>query len=179
MQNGNGGARQWATAGKCSGRVLAVLIALAGVLFAAFFAVGFDLPSPDNPAFNAPLLTDALLYFTYALCAIAAVAATVSAAHAIRVRSAAGIAPNGVHSRRIAVAVVGVTVASLALTFAFASTDPLEINGETFGDPVWLRLTDMFVNTSLILAAVAAVAVGFGVAGVQRRRRKGRKEAHK
>jgi len=63
-----------------SKRVLIVLIALSALVFGAFYLVGYDVPFDDNANFNAPIFTDILLYFIYALlvatvvvCAVAVV----------------------------------------------------------------------------------------------------------
>ena len=46
-----------------STRVLYVLVALAVVVFGAFFLIGYDQPYEDDPQFNAPVLTDVVLVF--------------------------------------------------------------------------------------------------------------------
>ncbi len=161
--------RYAASSDRVSGRVLAVLVALSAVLFGAFFVVGYDLPYAADPQFNAPLLTDALLVYTYALSIAAVIAAVVSMVHGVVRHGGSRYETHGVPSGRIALAVAGLLVVTLCLTFALGSDEPLLINGKVFSEAGWLKLTDMFINTSLVLGAVAVLLVAFGVSGLGRR----------
>ena len=60
--------------------VLVALVSLTIIVFGAFWLIGFDMPFFDNPQFNAPLLTDLVIFFIYImlLLAIAAVAVSMS-----------------------------------------------------------------------------------------------------
>ncbi len=55
------------TSEKVSTLALYLLVALTVVLFGAFFLIGYDTPYEDDPSFNAPVLTDAVLVFIYLL----------------------------------------------------------------------------------------------------------------
>ena len=46
---------------RISQRVLYLLMGIVGLVFVLFFFVGFDQPYMENPDFNAPLFTDAVL----------------------------------------------------------------------------------------------------------------------
>lgn len=70
---------------------------------------------------------------------------------------------------RITVATVVLFVVTLALSFAFGSTDPLPVNGHMFSSSLWLRLADMFIVTSAVLITVAVAAVAFGMSGLNRK----------
>ena len=48
------------------------------------------------------------------------------------------------------------------LTFIFGSTQMMMVNGQKFTDSFWLRMTDMFINSSLLLLVNAAGVVVFG-----------------
>lgn len=161
--------RRGVPADRLSGRVLAVLIALSAVFFGAFFLVGYDMPYAADPQFNAPLLTDALLFYTYALCVVAVVVAVVAMVRGALRRGGSRYETNGVPSRRISLCVGGVLTITLLLTFAFGSDEPLLVNGKVYAEAGWLRLTDMFINTSLILGFSALALVAFGVSGIGRR----------
>ena len=63
----------------------------------------------------------------------------------------------------------GVLVLTLALTYLTGDATPLMSNGKPFDDAFWLRVSDMFINTSIVLIVLAAVAVGFGMSGVSRK----------
>ncbi len=72
---------------------------------------------------------------------------------------------NGVrtHQRRQSTRIGYIIAASVALllllTYVFGSTRPLLSNGVVFDNPLWLRLADMFIYSSLILIAVCSVVV--------------------
>lgn len=156
---------------KVSGRVLLVLLVLSAAVFALFWLVGFNLPCLDDASFNAPLFTDLLLFFIYLLLAGATAVAAASALRSLRRRDKGDGRVNGVPARRIAWGTVALLLASLALTFATGSAEPMEINGADFAETFWLKATDMFVNTIVILMAVALAAVLYGVSGLNRRRK--------
>lgn len=161
--------RKLPSADRLAGRVLALLIALAALMFGAFFLVGYDMPYFEDEAFNAPLLTDALLVFTYVLCAMAAAVALVSVVRGVRMRGGSSYGVGGVPSGRIALGVALLLVVTLAVTFALGSSEPLRVNGKVFADALWLKLTDMFIWTSAVLGLVAVAVVAFGVSGMNRR----------
>lgn len=64
-----------------------------------------------------------------------------------------------VPARRIAIGTTILTLACVVVTFLAGSTKPLQSNGTLFADATWLRLTDMFINTALVLMLVAALCV--------------------
>ena len=74
------------TAEQVSTRVLYVLVALAVVVFGAFFLIGYDVPYEDNPEFNAPQLTDLVLVFMYVLVLLAAILAVAAVAISFKAR---------------------------------------------------------------------------------------------
>lgn len=170
---GNKG-HKWLSTDRLAGRVLALLTVLTALMFGAFFVVGYDMPYAEDPGFNAPMLTDTLLVYTYALCAVAVVVAVVSMVRGAALHGGSRYETNGVPSGRIALGVALLLVVTLALTFAFGSSEPLPVNGKVYGDELWLKLTDMFIGTSAVLGLVAVALVAVGVSGLNRRT--GRKE---
>ena len=58
--------------------ILIILVALTVIVFALFWLVGFDMPVFDNPKFNAPLLTDVVIYFVYLMLSLAIAAVVIS-----------------------------------------------------------------------------------------------------
>lgn len=154
---------------KISGRVLAVLIALSAVLFAAFFLVGYDMPFAEDANFTAPLLTDVILVYSYLLIAATIVVLAISVVRSIRRRGGSDVVVNGVPAARISYLTLALFVVTMVVTFSLGSTEPVKVNGATFSDSLWLRVADMFLVTSGILIAVAIVAIIFGVSGLNRR----------
>lgn len=158
-----------ASADRLSGRVLAVLVGLSVVLFGAFYLIGFDNLYEEDANFNAPLLTDVVMGYMYLLVVITVGLTVVSAVHSLRQARRADDTSHGVPARRIGYGTAALLVVSMLVTFALASTRPVRVNGVTFADAFWLRVSDMFINTSVILVAVAMVAVAYGLSGINRR----------
>ena len=67
----HGDISKWGTAA-LSQTVFYVLIAIATLLFALFYMVGYSQPYDENPDINAPLFTGAVIWFMLATTAIAA-----------------------------------------------------------------------------------------------------------
>lgn len=58
--------------------ILVVLVALTVVVFGLFWLVGFNMPFIDDPKFNAPLLTDVVIFFVYLMLFLAITAVVLS-----------------------------------------------------------------------------------------------------
>lgn len=147
---------------KISTAVLYTIIGISAIVFVLFFLVGYNMPSVEEPSFNAPLLTDALLILMMVLLVIAAVVGIVAVIKGLRKRDPGDKVVNGVPAAKISFITFGVTFLLLLLTFIFGSTDTMMINGHQFNDVVSLKLTDMFVQTSLVMIVLAICAVIFG-----------------
>jgi len=154
---------------RASGRVQAVLVIMSVLLFGLFYLVGFDFPYDEDPRFNAPLLTDAVLWFSYALLVAAFVVSMISVIHGIRMHAGDDRLSNGIPAMRIAWCIGVLLASSLLITFLFGSSEPLIVNGRRFTSAFWLKLTDMFINTSIVLGVIAVAAVGYGMSGLNRR----------
>ena len=64
---------------------------------------------------------------------------------------------NGIPVRRIfRITWIG-TLAVLLLTFFLGGSAPMLINGENYADWLWLKLSDMFVITSLLMLVEESV----------------------
>lgn len=150
-------------------RVFLSLIMVVAVVLAAFYLVGYSMPYEDNANYNAPLLTDVLIWLVYILIGMAAVLTTVSVAAGIRARSAGDMTANGLPAARIAYTTAGIVAGVLLLTFVLGSSNPVQANGKAYDSAVWLRLSDMFIHTSEILIVIAVACVAFGASGIARR----------
>lgn len=109
-----------------------------------------------------PWYVDALLYAIYALFALAAGLAVWSLVHGHRQGSNQAL-QHWMPAKRIAWGVVALLVLTLLATFVLASTRPEHVNGREFTDALWLRLSDMLINSSLVLLAVTVICVVFSV----------------
>lgn len=163
------------SAGRVARRVFLLLIVTVAVVFAAFYLVGYSMPYEDNASYNAPLLTDVLIWLVYILIGMAAVLTAVSVAAGIKAHSAEDVTVSGLPAARIAYTTAGVVAGVLLLTFALGSSTPVQANGMTYDSAVWLRLSDMFIHTSEILIGVAVACVAFGVSGLARRGKSAKK----
>ena len=54
----------------------------------------------------------------------------------------------------------------------------MSVNGVQYADGLWLRVAEMFVDTSLLLLVAAVVAVAYGYVRRVRNRRKEARNAH-
>lgn len=156
---------------RISQRVLYVLIGIAALVFVLFFSVGFYAPFAENPAFNAPLLTDALIVFMWILLGLTVLAILLSVFHTVKAISVKQRVVNGIPTYKITIAVFGTTFLCLVLSFIFGSSESMVINGTTYADKFWLKASDMFVTSSLILLLAAIGASVFGATRYYRKRK--------
>ena len=150
----------WGTE-RLSQRLLYILVGVSAVVFALFYLVGYDLPFDENPDFNAPLFTDVLIFLMW-LFLIGGVGLAVYSMVKDYRSSKSEAVVNGVPVRRIFRITWLTLLAVLVLTFLLGGSDPMLINGENYADWLWLKLSDMFVITSLLMLLAGIGAVCFG-----------------
>jgi heme/copper-type cytochrome/quinol oxidase subunit 2 len=161
--------RNWPTE-KISSRALYLLVGIAMVVFVLFWLVGFDRPFEDDPNFNAPLFTNVLLVLMvlYLLLGIGfSVWSVVSL-----LKEAGQDRGCGEWNPREEDRLLGhgwCRRPMLLLTFALGSTAPMKINGATYASSFWLRTSDMFIATSLVMMLVAVAAVIYGATKYNRK----------
>lgn len=147
---------------RISQRVFYVLIGVAVVVFGLFYLVGYEMPFDDNPDFNAPLFTDAVIGLM-CLLLVAAVGMGIYAMlrdYKLSARQESMV--NGVPARKIFRLTWLSTLVVLVLSFVLASSAPMLVNGDNYADWLWLKVSDMFVVTSIVLLVAAIGAVIFG-----------------
>ena len=149
------------SAEQISQQVFFILIGLSVVVFALFFLVGYDMPFLENPDFNAPLFTDVLIILMW-LFLIGGVGLAVCSMIRDYRGAKSETVVNGVPVRRIFRITWLGTLAILVLSFLLGSSDPMLINGENYADWIWLKLSDTFVITSLLMLVAGIGAVCFG-----------------
>ena len=101
--------------------------------------------------FVSPLIADIMLWLMYIAVAAALVVTVVSVVKTLRLRTKDDEVVNGVPRTRMAWVVGVAFLLCLVLTFVLGSSEPVRTNGELFTDAFWLKATDMFIYTSLIL----------------------------
>lgn len=150
------------TNAQIASRVFYILIGVIALVFVLFRFIGFDVPYDENPDYNAPLLTGALVTFMLVLVGGTLVLAVWSFVRAARMNSKENRIVNNIPAHRIAVGVVAGTVVLLVVSFLCSSTDALTVNGQLFSDVFWLRTSGMFIGSSVLMIVAATIAVIFG-----------------
>ncbi len=160
--------RSW-PAEKISSRALYLLVGIALVIFVLFWLVGYDRPFEDDPNFNAPLFTNALLLLMVLYLMLGIGFSVWSVVSLLKKRGKTEAVENGIPVKKIGYLVAGSVVVLLLLTFALGSTAPMKINGATYASGFWLRTSDMFIVTSLVMMLIAVVAVIYGATKYNRK----------
>ncbi|MGI6242878.1 MAG: hypothetical protein ACOYJK_05015 [Prevotella sp.] len=164
--------RKWKkrSAEKLSMRVFYALIALYIVVFMLYWFVGYTRPFADSPNFNAPLFTDAVIILSYGII-IACIGITVWAmVRALRIRGKGESHDNNIPVKKINYSIVIGVLLLCGLTFLVGSSSDIMINGTRFTDYFWLKASDMFIYTSLILMIIAIAAVIYGATKYTRKK---------
>ena len=160
--------RNWPTE-KISSRALYLLAGIAMVVFVLFWLVGYDRPFEDDPNFNAPLFTNVLLVLMVLYLVLGIGFSVWSVVSLLRKRGKTEAVENGIPVKKIGYWVSGGVVILLLLTFALGSTTPMKINGATYASGFWLRTSDMFIVTSLVMMLIAVAAVIYGATKYNRK----------
>lgn len=114
-------------------------------------------------------MIDALLYVVYLLLGVVTGLAVWSGLHGVRSHQKTKESTRGVPARAIAYGVAGLLAVVMLITFLLGSSKPMLINSQWFKDVLWLKLTDMFIYTALVMLIVAAIGVVIGASGMMRK----------
>lgn len=152
--------------------VLYAMLAIVAVMFGLFYLVKYDHPYEDNPEYNEPLLSGALVSFTLIFVIITAVVWLAAVVVSLKRRERAAKESHGIRSSHIAAGVGAITLITLIVTFAFGSSAPLIINRASYQNVFWLKTADMFVNSIIVMLILAAVILIYGL--VRRKEGKGK-----
>lgn len=108
---------------------------------------------------DAPLYVDVALVAMYVLTVVTLGLAVWSAVHGVMARDAQ-LLPRERGLRRMAVyGSVGLSLVVMLITFLLGSSAPITVNGKPFTNTFWLKVSDMFVNTAILLIIVCFVIV--------------------
>lgn len=111
--------------------------------------------------YESQLFVDLLLYTLYLFVVVGIGAVIWSVVRSLQLRGKRSGHILTVETR-IAWGVALFTVVVLGVMALWADTRPILINGQSYADAWWLRLSEMFINTSLLLICVAVAGVLFG-----------------
>ena len=155
---------------RISQRVLYLLMGIVGIVFVLFFFVGFDQPYMEDPDFNAPLFTDAVLLLGFFFLLLVVVLVLTRVLLDIRRWHGEGDGyENNVPRRKITHGLLFLLLAVVVLSAFVASAEPLRINDMVFSDRLWLKVADMFIYTGLVLLVAAIAAVSYGATRYKRK----------
>lgn len=152
--------RHWTTE-RISQTILYVLVGISMLVFILFWTVGFNRPYLENTNFNDPLLTNVLIILMWVMFFAAFCITVWSISSTLKKRGKALRRENGIPVKKISYSIIIGTLILMLLTLAFASTKPMHINGAIYNDALWLRISDMFVNTSIVMIIFAGAAVAY------------------
>ena len=105
------------------------------------------------------LFIEIVLWAMYCLLAVTIGIAVWSAVHGVRTHECENDPLASRRTSMIGYATAVLVVIIMLLTYALASTKPIVSNGQPFADVFWLRLSDMFIFTSILLICVCSVIV--------------------
>ena len=71
--------------------------------------------------------------------------------------------------RPLRLSVAALLVVTLIVSWLLGSTEPIIVNGRVFADAFWLRISDMFIWSSLVLIVIAVGCTLYGMTGLQRK----------
>lgn len=150
-------------------RVMYGLLILTVLVFGAFYLVEYDLPYDEDPSFNAPLFTDAVMGLIYLCFFVSAVLAVCSFVAGLRLRNKSEAVVNNIPVARTTAGIAVLTVLCMIVTFLLGSSEPMLINGSKYTDSFWLKASDMLINTTCVLLFVAVCGALFGLSGYNRK----------
>lgn len=104
-------------------------------------------------------IIDIVLCSVYVLLAAALGVTLWAAIHGVRTHEQAA---DALTARRVSMTgylTAGLLAVTLLATYLLASTRPIVSNGHPFTDVMWLRLSDMFIFTSLLLIGICSIIV--------------------
>ena len=146
---------------KISKILLWTMMGVTIVVFVLFLLVGFDTPFEDNPKYNNPKLTDAVLILCYALTITAIVATIWSAIKQITVGGNSTSKDKGIAGRTGLISFV-LLVVSLIIGVIVGIANKGEtmlINGKDWNNPTDIIITDTVMVTIVILGVISILAV--------------------
>ena len=102
-------------------------------------------------SFVSPFFADVMLGLMYLMIVAALGVTAYSVWHGLRNRRKGDDIINGVPAGKIGWCVAILLVVLLVVTFLLGSSKPVVTNGVQFTDVFWLKTTDMFIYTSILL----------------------------
>ena len=154
---------------KISSAVLILLVTMSVIMFTAFFAIDYDTPWDENTEFISPAFTDSLINFMFFMVGSGIVAVAASAMYFLKCHGHPLDVTGGIPTGKIAIVCTAILLITLVITYFTASDSAILINGRSYDDAAWLKVTDMLIHTSEVLLVLAVLAVAYGMSGLNRK----------
>lgn len=151
---------QW-TVERISRWIIVGEVSIIAIVFALFYLVGFNMPSIEEPDFNAPLLTDVLLVFMELMLVAAILTVCSMLIRKYKGRTKAAV-KNGIRTSSITFSVMLLVLILFVATYCLGSSEEMIINGKAYTNGLLLRVSDMFVDTSLLLITITTATTLWG-----------------
>ncbi|WP_177601690.1 hypothetical protein [uncultured Phocaeicola sp.] len=145
---------------KVSYYVFYVCVALILVVLGMFYGVGY---SETNAAGQTePANTPALMYLMYGMFAVTVIVTLLGAI--AQFGGALKDNPKGAIKSLLGLILL---VVLLIITYNIGSSEPVVMGGgEVYNDGMWLKITDMFLYSTYVLAVVAAIGTLVNMSGI-------------
>lgn len=131
-------------------KIKIIFFAVVAVIFIAFYTLGYDMPYVRNQALVEPLLTPVVLWLMIIMLVVTLGIAIGSAVLSFRKQNRKKTV-NNVPLSKIALIVAVPVALLLLLTFLFGSSEAISINGHVFDEAVWLKFSNMFIVSAIVL----------------------------
>ena len=148
---------------KISSYAMYACFAVIAVCFAVFYLVGYDNPVGE---YNAPQMTELLLWLMYALVVVNVCLMIWSAVKSAIAGGGVDDAKTGVPGKKITWFAIGCLVLSLVLGAVLGSAGPVTTVDGTVTEGTMSLLSDTMIISIYILLAIAAIGVVVNLCGV-------------
>lgn len=135
------------------------------VILILFYVIGFDRPFEENDKFNDPVLTDALLIWTYFLVGVAIIVTLWSLFHGLTTKGTGTSKDTGLaaHTNSIAWGICVVSLVLGAIYGFMCKDDTMFINNKAWNDPTDIILTDTCMVSIVVLTIVTILATAWSM----------------
>lgn len=154
---------------KISSAVLILLVTMSVVVFALFFGIGYDNAWEENTEFIDPQFTDNLINFMFFMVGAGIIAVAASVTWFLKCYGHPLNVTGGIPTGKIAIGCFAILLITLGVTYITASDSAILINGKSYTNGSWLKITDMLIHTSEVLLVLAVLAVVYGMSGLNRK----------
>ena len=144
-----------------------VLIGISLVILAVFLLVGYNTPYEEDPKFNNPQMTDALLIWTYALIAVTAIATIAAVIFGFVNGSGKSLHEEKGLASKAGLIAWGLLIVSVVVGVVIGiqnKGEVLLINGKDWNNPTDIIMTDTSMIAILVLTVVTVLATVFSMA---------------